>query len=325
MPTYTAAAETEEGQQVIVLRDAERDAHAAIVPEIGNNLFRFVVGGRPVIQSPEQTRDFKKDPSVAFRYGIPILFPPNRIKNGTFTFRGRTYRLPLNEPENHLHGEISSKAWEVKDYGASEKDGAYATCRFRYADHPEIMAYFPHALLFEVTYRLYKGALTMESTILNEGKDEAPFAYGLHPYFPIFAEDGEEVRLQVPAAREWPVTSEAFVTGLPEATSFSIRAAEGVDLREYPVLGCNMLELQDGDRTCRIAMKSRGYTIAYRIDPGFPFVLAFRPPWASAFSLEPYTYVTDAFNLPYDRALTGAKGIGPGEEFRFVNRLWIED
>lgn len=324
MPKYSAAAEKEEGLPVIVLRDAEHEALAAIIPEIGNNLYRFTVKGSPVIQPPKHLPDFRKDPFVPFQYGIPILYPPNRIKNGTFTFQGREYRLPLNEPTNHLHGEICSKAWEIRDYGASEETGAFVTCRFRYEDHPEMMAYFPHSLVFEVTYRLFEGALIMESSIANEGKDEAPFAYGLHPYFPIFADDGEEVKLHVPAAREWPVTNEAFVTGKPENTVFSGLLGKGVDLRNYPVSGCNLIEIEDGNRICRIGMKSRGYTIAYRIDPGFPFLVLFRPHWASAFSLEPYTYVTDAFNLPYEHALTGARGIRAGEEFRFTNRLWVE-
>lgn len=198
MPNYAAVNIHEEGSQVIELWDEAREAIAAVIPELGNNLYRFTVSGRPVIQPPAHLPDFWQDPFVPFQYGIPILYPPNRIKNGTFTFRGRQYRLPLNEPDNHLHGEICSRVWEVLAYGASEEAGAYVTCRFRYTDHPEIVSYFPHELVFEVTYRLYEGALIMESSIVNEGKDEAPFAYGLHPYFPIFVEDGKRSCFRFP-------------------------------------------------------------------------------------------------------------------------------
>ncbi|MBB6733634.1 aldose 1-epimerase [Cohnella zeiphila] len=326
IPRYETSSKTEEGYEVVVLRDARRDARAEIVPANGNNLIRFEAGGRPAILAPPDLRSFRDDPQASFRYGTPILYPPNRVKNGELPFRGRTYRLPLNEPRNHLHGEISSRRWEVTAYGASEDEGAYVTSRFRYEDHPDMTAYFPHELDFAVTYRLLDGALHMETAIRNESETEAPFAFGLHPYFPIFPEDGEEIRLQVPAAaKEWPVTDEAFVTGTPGETEFSRSLRRGIDLREYPVSGCTMIELAEEEAACRIELKKRGYAIAYRTDRQFPFLLLFRPPWAGAFSLEPYTSVTDAFNLPYAWEMTGARGIGPKEQIRLTTSLWIEN
>ena len=41
------------------------------------------------------------------RSGIPVLFPfPNRIRDGRFTWDGRTIELPLNDPtqKNAIHG-----------------------------------------------------------------------------------------------------------------------------------------------------------------------------------------------------------------------------
>ena len=41
-----------------------------------------------------------------YLYGMPILFPVNRIENGIFEFEGREYVFPINEPSTgcHLHG-----------------------------------------------------------------------------------------------------------------------------------------------------------------------------------------------------------------------------
>jgi aldose 1-epimerase len=322
---YTAKPVIEEGLSVMVLSDTGSNAIAQILPEVGNNLFRFESGGRQIILSPNNLSSFKDDPLASFKFGTPILSPPNRIKKGRYTFKERVYNLPLNEPpDHHLHGEICSKGWKVLEFGASEEQGAFVTSRFLYASHPEIVAYFPHQLCFTVTYRLHEGRLYMSTAILNEGEEEAPFAFGLHPYFEIPFESGEKIVLKVPAMAEWPVTQEAFVTGRPSVTDFSRNLNDGVSIANYPQLGCSLLSLSDEDRTCRIEMKDRGYAIAYQLERQFPFVVLFRPDWASAFSLEPYTYVTDAFNLPYEHELTGARGIRVGEEIRFTTSLWME-
>ncbi|MDQ0877471.1 aldose 1-epimerase [Paenibacillus sp. V4I3] len=327
MSRYSAVPLMKEGFKVIVLNDARSDATAEIIPEVGNNLFHFGSGGHSVILPPVSLHSLKSEPFADFKYGTPILFPPNRVKNGRFSFRGRTYSLPLNEPpSNHLHGEICSRAWEVLEYGATNENGAFVISRFRYGLNPDILAYFPHPLSFTLTYRLYEGRLYLNGTILNEGEDEAPFAFGLHPYFSVPFDNGEELVLKVPVTEEWPVTNEAFVTGRPEITHFSRTLSDGVQISNYPQSGCSLLTFDHGveDRICRIEMKDRGYAIAYQIDRQFPFVVLFRPNWASAFSLEPYTYVTDAFNLSYEHELTGVKGIRAGEEIGFTTCLWIE-
>ncbi|MDR6880628.1 aldose 1-epimerase [Bacillus sp. 3255] len=324
MSNYWAGSVIKEGFSVIQLTDDDSQSTAELIPAIGCNLFRFVCGGQEIILPPASLHALHQDTDAAFKYGTPILFPPNRVRQGRFTFKGREYKLPLNEPpDHHLHGELCTKAWTVSGYGASQEEGAWVTSRFRLAEHPEIMAYFPHLLTFTMTYRVKEGRLYQEGVIENEGMEEAPFAFGLHPYFAL--PFGESMVLRLPAAEEWPVTNQAFVTGLPEATAFSRRLSEGITLEDYPQLGCSLVTLDQAlDRTCRIEMKDRGRTIVYQLDPLFPYVVLFRPDWAEAYSLEPYTYVTDAFNLPYEHEQTGARGIRAGEQIRFANRLWIE-
>ncbi|MFC4302541.1 aldose 1-epimerase [Cohnella boryungensis] len=325
MKRYGARVKERDGFDVIELTDRLTDSLAEIAPEFGCNLYRFECRSKQVLVPPPLLSAFRDEEFDKFRYGTPILFPPNRVKDGRIAYRGKEYRLPLNEPTNHLHGELSSRPWEVIDLGESEKEGAYVTARFQYSSHPDILAYFPHPLTFTVTIRLYEGRLAMGGTIKNEGGEEAPFAFGLHPYFSLPFGNGEEIVLRVPAAEEWPVTDQAFVTGEPSKTAFSGRLRSGVPISDYPRLGCSLLSLDDsGDRTCRIELKESGYTIAYRLGPEFPYVLLFRPDWASAYSLEPYTYVTDAFNLPYAYERTGARGIAPGEEIEFSTCMWVE-
>jgi aldose 1-epimerase len=326
MGRYTSTITMQEGYRVIELTDADNDASAHIVPEIGGNLLRFRSGGHDVLSSPATLAELKNDMNGQFKYGTPVLFPPNRVQNGVIDFNGRVYRLPLNEPpDHHLHGEISFRSWETIEMGASDELGAYAVNRFRFSDHPDIMDYFPHPIVFTITYRLLDGRIHLEGTIVNEGPDEAPFAFGLHPYFRLPYDREGEMVLRVPAGAEWPVTNEAFVTGRPSVTAYSRLLRDGVDISGFPALSVALVELEDADdRTCRIDVKGAGYTIAYRVDRTFPFLVLFRPDWSDAFSLEPYTYVTDAFNLPYEREITGARGIGPSESVSFATCTWVE-
>ncbi|MBO7743244.1 aldose 1-epimerase [Paenibacillus sp. MWE-103] len=327
MHRYAAALRDEDGMSVVVLTDAGTGSEARLLPDAGNNLFAFASGGRDAIRTPVPLRTLRDE--AGSRYGTPVLSPPNRIRDGRFAFRGRDYRLPLNEPpDHHLHGELCRRAWEIVGFGADEAEGAWATSRFRYADHPDILAYFPHALTFTVTYRLRDGRLRMESVIRNEGTDEAPFAYGLHPYFAVPEDGAAGAALNVPAREQWPITNLSFATGRPSATAFSraVAGEGGAPLAEIPPLGCAMLTLDpQADPVCRIALGDAGYSIAYRLDRAFRFVLLFRPDWDDAFSIEPYTYVTDAFNLPYEHELTGAQGLPAGEERRLETDIWIED
>ncbi|XID92326.1 aldose 1-epimerase [Paenibacillaceae bacterium WGS1546] len=313
------------GFSTVTLIDTIAQAEAEVTPDIGSNLYRFRSAGHSVILPPVDLETLKHEKFAVFQYGTPILFPPNRVKNATFTFRGQVYTLPLNEPpHHHLHGEICSRSWEVVEIGVSQHRGAYLTTRFRYASHPDILYYFQHPMVFTVTYRLYEGRLHMHAAVTNEGEREAPFAFGLHPYFSVPLSD-ESVRLIMPAAAEWPVTREAFVTGQPEITPFSKALNEGIRLEDYPEGGCSLLSLPEGQTLCRLEVPRRGYAIYYRFDTGFPYALLFRPSWEKAVSIEPYTAVTDAFNLPLDSSLTGAQGIAGGETRSFDNELWVEE
>ena len=79
-----------------------------------------------------------------YLYGMPILFPVNRIEGGRFTFEGRDYIFPINEPRTgcHLHGELHKTRFEL-----IENTESSALCRYR-AARGEYLG-FPHD--FEIT------------------------------------------------------------------------------------------------------------------------------------------------------------------------------
>lgn len=52
-------------------------------------------------------------PDNPYLYGMPVLFPVNRISGGRFEFEGREYIFPINEPNTgcHIHGTLHSETF----------------------------------------------------------------------------------------------------------------------------------------------------------------------------------------------------------------------
>ncbi|MGG1638939.1 aldose 1-epimerase [Paenibacillus sp. NRS-1760] len=323
MKRYEVKMLSQDGYSIVELRDSEREEYAQLVPELGGNLIRFHSNGREILSGPGSIPQLRAGETM---YGTPILFPPNRVQDGSFTYNGRPYQLPINEqPDRHLHGELARRSWEVVEWGGTDTQGAYVVLRFRYADHKDMMAYFPHPLVFSMTISLLDGRLRQDGILVNEGEDEAPFALGLHPYFHTPLLGSGQVLLQAPAAREWPISNFAFITGAPADTQRAAELRTGLPLNAIAPLGAAMLELQeDEDRICRLQLKEAGYTIAYQFGEVFPFLLIFRPNWSESICLEPYSCLTDAFKLPYPPEMTGVRGIGAGESIAFDTCMWVE-
>lgn len=322
---YKILEKNEDGIVTFVLIDSVTQTEAEIIPSIGNNLIRFDHQGKSYISVPPSLKQLG-DQVSCYQYGSAILFPPNRIKDAKFIFNNKEYRLPKNEDPNHLHGELCFKEWEVIDYGADDLNGCYITSNFNITEDPSIMEYFPHSITFTFTYRLKEGKLQLSGEVYNSGEEEAPYALGFHPYFPIPKENEKSVILSIPATTEWPVSKDAFVQGLPEKTEFCKNINKGIVVDEIEDLSCWLVSLEGkGQTDCKIIYPDNGKSLTFQINPSeFPFMVIFKPDWSSAVSLEPYSYVTDAFNLPWSYEVTGAKGIKPGDKFSFHWSLQIE-
>ncbi|TBL79513.1 aldose 1-epimerase [Paenibacillus thalictri] len=319
MDSYRIQLVNEQGEAVYVLLDAAHEAEAQIVPAIGNNAFRFTVSGQSLLLPPPDLGALAASPT---RYGIPFLFPPNRIREGRFSFQGRSYELPPNSDGHYIHGELTRRPWKVVDYGASEEEGAFIACQFDFADHPDIMAAFPHPLSFLMTYRLWNGRLILEGLVKNEGAEAAPFALGFHPYFQLGEELAEHTVI-VPSINEWPVQN-LFVASLPEETSFSRSYPDGVVFPDIPAEGYQLLQMNNGTNRSEIKFPGKNAAIVYETDAVFPYMVVFKPSWGAAVSLEPYSCVTDCFNLPWAAELTGARAVEPGQAVSFQCSVYWE-
>jgi galactose mutarotase-like enzyme len=261
MKVYEIIEHHYETEPSYIMKDHEANALAELVPGIGNHMIRFEVQGKQVIQPPPNMATLLGKPA---RFAVPILFPPNRIFKATYSYKGRTYTFPKKPgTDYYIHGELKSKPWIVIETGADEQNGVYIISTFRYIDHPEMFEHYAHALVFTLTYRLYKGELTCTLDIHNEGEDEAPLAVGYHPYFKVNPE--HEITIVIPSKQEWPISDDAFVTGMPASTEFSRMLSSGMDLKrvnptrhllEMPRAQNNKCEIRDRDEGTKIVFES---------------------------------------------------------------------
>ena len=105
---------------------------ALLVPGMGANLIRLADTRRgvEVLHTPAEAEieTFLRRPQV---FGLPILFPPNRIADGRYTFEGRTYQYPITieKEHNYHHGILKSQPFQVSK-AVETDDEVLVECRY---------------------------------------------------------------------------------------------------------------------------------------------------------------------------------------------------
>lgn len=318
MKRYSITSCIEENVRIYTLKDAETDAEAEIIPELGNICigFRRTLSGESIdlIEPPPGIAQVKKRPSG---FGIPILFPfPNRVRDGKYSFEGKTYEFEEKTGlGNSIHGLVYTRPWQVESKEASD-DGAVLVSRFDMSDFPGLEKQYPFPFELRVTYTLKDGALFFDVDVKNIGNGNMPMGFGIHPYFsaPLFENtDPAECKIRVPASQYWEL--EDF---LP--TGKIIDVTRRLDLREgKPFEGMkfdNVLTgLNEEASRCTIDDKPKRVRFVLESDPQFRELVVYTPPGRNAVAIEPYTCTTDAVNLQTQGIDAGLMVLNPGEKF----------
>lgn len=169
---------------------------AKIVPECGANVISLCFAGDEILRCPESVQVLSKRPCV---YGVPILLPANRTKDGLFTYLGKQYRLPVNEIalHNHIHGLINNAPFTV----TYQDDACVIT---------QIMndgRYYPFPFVLTFTDRLAQDGLHRTIRLENTGNLTMPYTMAFHT---TFAEPGF---FRVPLDRCYVIDDRYIPTG----------------------------------------------------------------------------------------------------------------
>ncbi|MBI4639343.1 MAG: aldose 1-epimerase [Candidatus Tectomicrobia bacterium] len=309
---YSIRSEMRSQMEIFSLHEGDK-AYAEVAPGAGNNCFLFRVQ-EPILE-PVHFEEFRQRPTS---YGNPILFPfPNRIRDGTFSFRGKPY--VVNPPR---HGFVRDKRWNVLGTGASDQEGAWIRSGLEATQYrEEILKQFPFPFRIEVTYRLKESALEMETVAQNRGEEVMPLGFGIHSYF----RRPEKGTIQVPAQKWWELI-DALPTGnlLNVEGQYDLRQPSDVTRVVLDDIFTDLIPDSDGLVRCLLNDQQRGMQTVVEFDAKqFPHVVIFTPPAPrQAICIEPYTCPTDAFNL-YDRRIeSNVILLPPKESVSFRVRIY---
>jgi aldose 1-epimerase len=284
------------------------------VSETGGGLRTYTAGGHDVLDG------YRPGEPVRSGRGQVLIPWPNRLEDGIYEFDGRSYQLPLTEPErgNAIHGLVRSAQWHE-----AEQEGERVMMEHALRPQPG----YPFSLDLHVEYRLGAEGLRVETTATNVGAEACPYGAGAHPYVTVGTPTVDEAVLQIPA----PTLLDSDGRGLPTGQA-SVAGTEH-DFRAPRPLGATVLDHcftdlerdEDGIARVRLHDPKTGRTVRVWVDGSYPYLMVFTGdplPDVNRRSLavEPMTCPPNAFRtgeavirLKSGESATGAWGISPGE------------
>lgn len=266
--------------------------------------------------------DYEKGLDNPYLYGMPVLFPVNRISGGEFEFEGRKYVFPVNEPNTncHLHGVLHETEFKVL-----EKTESKIVCLYQ-ADKEEYLN-FPHGFEVKLSYELTDDGFSHKTEITNLSEENMPLFIGFHTTFnSCFAKNGNKddvfVLIQLKEEFERNMTN-YLPTGLkPEFDDVSEKLSKGMFnpfekpiSRHYRASGNKMV----------IYDKGNDLSLVYENDEKFGFRLIYNGNADEYICLEPQTCLANCQNSPFDRKEAGFDYIKPKETKTYYSKIYIAE
>jgi len=221
-----------------------------------------------------------------------------------------------------IHGLLaSSDLWEVMDVGADQKS-AHVTSRLLFWKHPELMAQWPFAHEYEMTYALSDGVLEVKLTVTNLSAEPMPVALGFHPYYRIPDIPRDQWIAKIPARKIAITDSRLVATG--EFTPYDL--PNPLPLQGHPLdTGFTDLE-RDADGRAHFSIESGGKKVETLFGPKYPVAVIYAPPAPAGqtrdfICFEPMTGITNAVNLYHEGKYPELQTVAPGA--KWTESFWI--
>lgn len=261
----------------------------SLVPKHGACLLDVVIQNQPVLDGYQTPQEL----SVNRWAKNTVLFPfPNRMRNGQFSWEGKTYQFPINDHQTNtaLHGFGMAQPMDVTSIGFTDEH-ATITCSYNYKG---TLPYFPFPFNFHIRFTLSEpNRFDVEMSVQNTGASSMPIGLGWHPYFQL-SEKVDELELQVPVSAMVGIDQYMIPTGKRyEYAEFEVAQRIGSTVLD------NCFELPELAGKTKVHLKGPTGTLEYWQETGpqkFNYIQLFTPPYRSSLAIEPMTCNVDAFN-----------------------------
>lgn len=310
---------------------------AMLVPALGANLVKLYhkATRADILRTPkaDEMDTFRERPQI---FGLPLLFPPNRIEDGKYSYNGIDYQYPITLPaqNNYHHGIIKSQPFVVTR--AEEGDGyvEIEASFFSNAVNDAIYVNFPHPFVCRMVFHLSAEGLRHTVFFTNLGKSEMPLGVGYHtpinvPF--VKGTDKGAYRLQLSAGKQWELNDRTLPTGKlldlsPEAAKFR---GEGLTPTGVPMewaLTAESITI-DGKPYNGAVMTDTIHNVRvfYEVDEQVKHWTFWNNGGAVDWACpEPQTWAINAPNLKLDRSLTGFQTVAPGATWKTVSKIYVK-
>jgi aldose 1-epimerase len=343
---------------IVQLEDTGSQTVVSIITSVGNMAYEMRIKGHNILRFPfASVEDYKAKPPS--RHGIPLLAPwGNRLDEMAFWANGKRYAFDMSlgniNPTHAIHGFMSlTDQWQIVEM---KHDGgaAWLKSRLEAFRQPAWMKQWPFAHTIEMTYRLSRGVLEVETMVINHSAEPMPVALGYHPWLQLTDSPREEWSIVVPARTRWLLSHQKVPTGETEPTDAFLTEFKGA-LKDYNIDDVftglvtdaqgratavvkgrmQQIEVTQGPNYRAMIVYSpnpagtgRGSQIPPPPPPGTPAIAAPLPPPPNPLAtpnficIEPMAAVTNALNLAQRGVYKELQSIPPGGSWK--ESFWIK-
>lgn len=322
---YTAAQIVDHGVPIVRLSDAARGVEVSVAPGIGNRAYEMKVHGKNILYFPfADVGEFEKRPRLC---GIPFLAPwADLLNEPAFWANGKRYAFNMDlgnvRGNMPIHGLlVTSPLWRVTEVKA-DAHSARVTSRLEFWKQSDLMAQWPFAHEYEMTYSLSDGALEVRTTIANLSADPMPIAIGYHSFFQIPDIPRDEwtahlpARIHVIAGDHNIPTGEMRPLDIPNPLPLRGRTLDD---------GFTGLE-RDAEGRAHFSIEAGGKTVETLFGPGFPVATIWLPAGPGGqprefICFEPLTTIISGVNLAHEGKYSAQPILPAGE--KWTGSFWV--
>lgn len=292
-----------------------QDLRVTLLPSLGNNVISIwdIHEERSILRSPKED-DLAFYLQKPYHFGMPLLLPPGRIRNGQFKYDGENYQFNRNTAnENHIHGLHKTQCWCVSDI-EEDDEGCTVTTEFSTKDDSHWINQSPIPLQFQMIYRLQGSRFTQHLKVTNQGDQATPFGLGFHSWFLLDGEP-EHWTLKLPVEAIYELDQELIPTGDLAPLSALNELNVGLNLA-----GTNLdtlFRIGKDQAAEALLLHKDGYGLKYVADNQYfkHWVLYTKGAAEEYLCIEPYTWLPNAPNLQQGAEFTGLIRIEPQQTF----------
>ncbi len=315
---------------------AKGDYVALLIPSMGANLVRLANTrlGVEILRAPaaDEVETFKGRPHV---YGLPLLFPPNRIADGRYTFWGRTYRFPITiaRENNYHHGILKSEPFQVSKARENDEEVMIECRYYSNAGNDAVFRHFPHEFKCKVIYRLTAEGLQQEVVFSNKSAEPMPVGVGFHTpmAIPFAGGEGRDYRMRVAVDEQAELSDRNLPTGrtLPLCERFSALREEGLQVTDCDPIeaGFTLREIEVDGHPFRGALVEHlptGLRTFYEVDGQTIYWTIWNNGGREHYCCpEPQSWITNAPNAA-DPVAAGFQTVAPGKSWSMKFRLYAK-